>query len=155
MLELPGDSPSREPRVLCDAACGEFRQRVSRGHSHRDDEQLRLFHNDSKEKRASTVTGARRRTSDAIHVGEGELSSPDQRRRTQSNCAQSSPVEITSSAYPDAEGCCIQTEVDLGDDMYAEFMYTPSGEPEPGQLWIHPDGVVIDEVDLIGVSIWR
>lgn len=55
--------------------------------------------------RAGTVAGAHRRTSEAIHFGVGDFSPTDQRRRAQSNCAQSSPVEITFPVCPDAEGC--------------------------------------------------
>ena len=67
------------------------------------------------------------------------------------SCAESSPIEISSTSYPEAEGCYFQTEVDVSDG-FVEIIYTPSGEPEVGQLWMHPDAVVTETGTLPGVG---
>lgn len=145
--------------ALLGFACAEVRQRVSRSHAHRGAEQPRLFHQGGMDKHAGRAPGSRRRISASLRVEKRDLpqelfhSSPDQHhhRRTQSSCAESSPFEITSSSYPDAEGCYFQTAVDAGDG-FVEIIYTPSGEPGVGQLWMHSDAVVTETGTLPGVS---
>lgn len=67
------------------------------------------------------------------------------------SCAESFPIEITSSFFPDAEGCYYQNERDVGDGQI-EIIYTPSGEPDVGQLWMHPDAAEVDGVLFEGVG---
>ena len=138
--------------VLLGFSCGEVRQRVSTPLSRRGVEQ------GSRDERAGPVAAARHHINAELLVKRrhsAELlshASPNQHhRRAQSSCAESSPIEITSSYYPDGEGCYFQTEVDVSDG-FVEIIYTPSGEPEVGQLWMHPDGVITETGTLPGVG---
>lgn len=139
--------------TLHGVACTDETRRVSRGHSRRADGHLRLPHKETKAELAGPVAGARRSISAARPFGGGEISQEqfhsalDQRRRTQSSCAESTPIDITSSLSSDAEGCYYQTEVDVGDGL-VEIIYTPSGGPEVDQWWMHPDGLISNGVAL-------
>lgn len=59
----------------------------------------------------------------------------------ESSCEESSPFSITSSFNSDFEGCYFPTEVPFGDGGFFAVVYTPSGTPEVGQMWIHPGGI--------------
>lgn len=148
--------------ALIGVARGEDKHLASSDHSHRrgDDEQqedLRLFREQGEnEQSAGPVADTLRRISAAVPLGEGDFGqqnqqqrqpqpqlhpSPEERRRTQSSCDLSSSFAITSSFYPEAEGCYFQTLVPLDDDGNYEVIYTPSGEAEVDQMWMHPDGI--------------
>lgn len=72
-------------------------------------------------------------------------SSPD------GSCAETSPFWLSSSLSSDYQGCYYRAEAPSADGYY-ELIYTATGTPEVGQLWMHPDGVTIDGVALQGVS---
>lgn len=134
--------------ALLGAASGENGERVSSGpFLRRGDDQLQLVRARSTVDRAGLRTGALQRVNAAVVAGEEEVgqpplhSPPQQRRRTQSSCEESTPFAITSSYSSAAEGCYFQTTVPVGDGYY-EVIYTPSGEPDVGQMWMHPDGIV-------------
>eukprot|EP00903_Cladosiphon_okamuranus_P016274 g15007.t1 len=144
-------------------ACTDDMQRVSSwDHSRGGHEHLRLLHKDTNDGLVGPVAGARRSISAARPVGGGDSSqeqfhsSPDQRRRTQSSRAESTPIDITSSLSSDAEGCYYLTEVVV--DGLVEIIYTPSGEPVVGQSCMHPDKIAVNGLALPTVALtltWR
>lgn len=146
--------------ALLVAACGEDFERISRSQNTiRGDEQLGLIPRGSEGEGAGLVAGADRRMSAAVLVGDEDPGqqqshrSPEQRRRrTQTGCEESSPFSITSSLSSDFEGCYFRSEVPIGDDGSYELIYTQSGTPEVGQMWMHPDAVEIDGVQIAGVG---
>lgn len=49
------------------------------------------------------------------------------------------------------KGCYSQTEVDIHGG-FVGAIYTPTGEPDVGQLWMHSDGIENDVGDPQGVG---
>lgn len=73
------------------------------------------------------------------------------RRRTQTDCEESSPVSVTSSLSAEYEGCYYRSELYTSDgDSYV--IYTPSETPQLGQLWMYTSGLQVDGVPVEGVG---